>query len=123
MAEFLDVLIKSNKICRIHEHCEECPLNEFSSCFTELTSKVEELLMYEDIVMNYDSTDWSKVPVDTKILVKHNDKDSWKKRHFAKYENGSVYAFYGGETSWSHSGTPSRWEVAKLYEEGAENKY
>lgn len=36
--------------------------------------------------------DWSKVAVDTPILVKDNSDCEWLKRHFAKYENGEVYA-------------------------------
>lgn len=38
-------------------------------------------------------TIWSKVSVDTKILVSNNGK-GWSKRHFAKYEDGKVYFFY-----------------------------
>ena len=38
--------------------------------------------------------DWSKVPVDTKILVSdYDDTSVWIRRYFAKYENGIVYAF------------------------------
>lgn len=45
--------------------------------------------------------DWSKVAVDTPILVKYNGTHSWVKRHFAKYENGRVFAWNQGTTSWS----------------------
>ena len=45
--------------------------------------------------------DWSKVEVDTIILVKSSEKGDWLKRHFAKYENGDVYAWYDGKTSWT----------------------
>ena len=44
--------------------------------------------------------DWSKVAVDTPILVRDSEKESWRKRHFAKYENGIVYAWGNGTTSW-----------------------
>lgn len=37
--------------------------------------------------------DWSKVAVDTPILVRDNSLSEWGKRYFAKYENGSVYAW------------------------------
>lgn len=45
--------------------------------------------------------DWSKVAVDTPILVTYNGTHSWVKRHFAKYENGRVFAWNQGTTSWS----------------------
>ena len=46
--------------------------------------------------------DWSKVPVDTKIIVWDDGEESNKaKRHFAKFEDGKIYAWAYGETSWT----------------------
>ena len=45
--------------------------------------------------------DWSKVKVDTPVLVKNIENEEWKKRHFAKYENGRVHVWNNGSTSWS----------------------
>ena len=45
--------------------------------------------------------DWSKVEVDTPVLVKDKENEEWKKRHFAKYEHGRVYVWNNGSTSWS----------------------
>lgn len=45
--------------------------------------------------------DWSKIEVDTPVLVKDRENDEWKKRHFAKYEHGRVYVWNNGSTSWS----------------------
>lgn len=60
--------------------------------------------------------DWSKVAVDTPILVSNNG-DYWRRRYFAKYENGMVYAFNGGKTSWSNYGEePIAWKHVKLAE-------
>lgn len=59
--------------------------------------------------------DWSKMPVDTKILVKDDRHTTWNKRYFAKYENGKVYAFCHGATSWATSEI-SDWDYAKLAE-------
>ena len=61
--------------------------------------------------------DWSKVDVDTKILVSY-DGNVWRRRYFAKYENDKVYAFVGGATSFSNRGSYISWKYAKLYEEG-----
>lgn len=59
--------------------------------------------------------DWSKVAVDTPILVRDNSFSEWGKRYFAKYENGSVYAWSNGTTSWSGDRCIP-WELAKLPE-------
>ena len=60
--------------------------------------------------------DWSKVAVDTPILVRDSVGLEWTKRYFAKYENGSVYAWNDGATSWSCNGYITAWGLAKLPE-------
>ena len=60
-------------------------------------------------------TDWSKVELDTPILVRDYEDQGWERRHFAKYEDGAVFAWGGGETSWT-SGCMIRWKYAKLAE-------
>ena len=60
--------------------------------------------------------DWSKVPVDTPILVKDYEDAEWSKRHFAKYENGIIYAWQAGCTSQSIAVHMSKWKFAKLAE-------
>ena len=70
------------------------------------------------------TVDWSKVPVDTKVLVWGKYDETWLKRYFAKYENDKVYCFNDGGTSFSKSPDSDNkvkyWEYAKLYEEGEE---
>ena len=63
--------------------------------------------------------DWSQVEVDTPILVKHSESAKWHKRHFAKYENGLVYAWNNGETSWT-TVAMTDWNYAKLAEDEKE---
>ena len=67
--------------------------------------------------------DWSKVAVDTPILVRDSEKESWRRRYFAKYENGIVYAWGGGATSWSaeRSRNITYWKMAKLAESEEKN--
>lgn len=60
--------------------------------------------------------DWSKVAVDTPILVRDSADLEWTKRYFAKYENGSVFAWDCGRTSWSSAGYVTAWSLAKLPE-------
>ena len=61
--------------------------------------------------------DWSKVPVDTPILVKdEHSSDKWFERHFAYYNDGKVYAWKNGRTSYTtQQDPPSAWQYAKLY--------
>lgn len=63
--------------------------------------------------------DWSKIPVDTKILVRDSEDGRWEKRHFARYENNIVFAWDRGCTSYSADGyhNVSTWKYAKLAEE------
>lgn len=62
--------------------------------------------------------DWSKVAVDTKILVRTHEDSVWERRHFAKYEDGKIYAWSDGLTSWSdvYSKNVCTWRYAKLAE-------
>lgn len=98
--------------CRKLE-CRDCLFNirsNFDDC-GDRTDKWANSEYVEPLI------DWSKVAVDTPILVTDNSASSeWAKRHFAKYENGSVYAWGNGTTSWSSEGEPVAWELAKLPE-------
>lgn len=62
--------------------------------------------------------DWSKVEVDTPILVRTVEGADWVKRSFAKYEGGMVYVWNNGKTSWTalDNGCVTPWEHAKLAE-------
>lgn len=62
--------------------------------------------------------DWSKVEVDTPILVKEYEESKWTKRYFAKYEDGVVYAWNNGVTSWTANDDECvmAWSFAKLAE-------
>ena len=62
--------------------------------------------------------DWSKIPVDTKVLVS-KDNEVWFKRYFAKYKDGKVYCFRNGSTLFSADDETDiiAWKYAKLYQE------
>ena len=62
--------------------------------------------------------DWSKVEVDTPILVSQteDEDEEWARRHFARYENGKVYVWSDGCTSWTSKGNVTGWNFAKLAE-------
>lgn len=45
--------------------------------------------------------DWSKVPVDTPIIVKYEGVKKPLNRHFSRFSNGNIYYFTDGKTSWT----------------------
>ena len=61
-------------------------------------------------------TDWSKIKIDTPILVTNFEDGKWRKRYFAKFEDGKVYAWVDGGTSWSSDNKTHKWNYAKLAE-------
>ena len=62
--------------------------------------------------------DWNNVKVDTPILVRDVENTVWMRRHFAKYENGYVWTWLDGLTSWTASNDDDMawWKYAKLPE-------
>ncbi|MBF1086503.1 hypothetical protein [Solobacterium sp.] len=62
--------------------------------------------------------DWSKVKVDTPILVSDFNEKNWERRHFAFFDNERVYAWVSGTTSWSTDNDKEAmsWKYAKLAE-------
>lgn len=90
--------------------CSECILNTRNKICAESR---EEWLKAEYVET---PVDWNKVPVDTKILVRDHVDKNLINRHFAKYENGHVYAWLNGKTSYT-TDIEEYWEYAKLAEE------
>ncbi len=79
--------------------------------------EVEDLLNIIHGCFMEEVVDWSKVAVDTKVLISE-DGNEWERRHFAKYEDGKVYCFTGGCTSFTvKDNSVCEWEYAKLYTE------
>ena len=99
--------------------CKGCDFHESDSCKGS-TYNFREWLNSEYVAP---PVDWSKVAVDTPILVRDSEKESWRKRHFAKYENGIVYAWGNGATSWGafSSDYLVNWKMAKLAESEEKN--
>ena len=61
--------------------------------------------------------DWSQVAIDTPILVRDYENEEWNRRYFAKYENGNIFVWMHGYTSWSTpDGKTAAWPYAKLAE-------
>lgn len=107
-----------NGIVFFYKNCERISqwLNRVdirSTCFTEKNQQID-IAEYLGIV------DWSKVEVDTPIFVRMSNEEVWKCRYFAMYEDGEVYAWQLGRTSWSNvkKNSPIAWKYAKLADEG-----
>lgn len=91
--------------------CKDCLFNTHS--YVHCGDKTEKWANSEYVEP---PVDWSKVAVDTPILVRVGANLEWIKRYFAKYENGTVFAWSDGTTSWSSEGHTTAWKLAKLPE-------
>lgn len=102
-------------LCRDVE-CKECDFCDKSS--GKCKGNVYAFCEWLNSEYKEPPVDWSKVAVDTPILVRDSECDEWEKKHFAKYENGLVYTWSCGKTSWSVGNECSLtpWEYAKLAE-------
>ena len=65
--------------------------------------------------------DWNNVEIDTPILVRQTKDGEWLRRHFAKYEDGIVYTWKDGHTSWTvlyelYDKEVTGWDYGKLAE-------
>ena len=101
-------------------NCSECAF--CSSSTTNCLDKIKEWCESEYVEPE---VDWSKVPVDTPVLVRDSIPYTWKRRYFAYYKDGIVHTYSDGATSWSvnkNSVNPG-WNYAKLANEEDISKY
>lgn len=107
------------KPCMCQEtECNMCELRSEESCCVDRT---DNWLFSE---YKEPEVDWSKVKVDTPIYVRdcetdcNGDEKTWVPRHFAKFENGTVYVWDDGGTSFTvkSEDSCSSWNYAKLAE-------
>lgn len=59
--------------------------------------------------------DWSKVPVDTPVLVS-NDGKEWSRRHFSRVVDGIPHTWMYGSTSWTAHNNETTYHYIKLAE-------
>ena len=88
--------------------CLDCVFKDQDACSPK---QVEQWLQSEHV----EQVDWSKVKVDTPILVRNDGNSSWTRGYFAGYVHETVYAWKYGKTSWT-AGDASGWNCAKLAE-------
>lgn len=70
---------------------------------TECRKFIEEWLNRE-----YIEIDWSKVEVDTPVLIE--GEEGIICRHFSGYWHGHVFVYANGQTSWTNDGVTQAWE-------------
>lgn len=96
--------------CENHE-CDECDFDT-----GQRSCRKEAMVWLQAEAIEDLEVDWSQVPVDTPIYVKDYRDENWWPRHFAKFEDGAVYAWIDGMTSWSADGEAISWNYTKLVE-------
>ena len=97
--------------------------NEIVGSFSSITN-IKKLLpktnlnQYLSIAEELGIVDWSKVAVDTPILVRDFENMKWGKRYFAFFKDGKVHTWNGGVTSWTceNPNCVMSWVYAKLAE-------
>lgn len=107
----------------IHEEAKKIvPCNEFACIhclfYKRNTNCLHAKLEWLQEEYEEPEVDWSKVAVDTPIYVRQYEDNDWVRRHFAKYEDGEVYAWSNGTTSYTAHNKKyyTRWVYAKLAE-------
>ena len=101
-------------------NCSECAF-----CSSSTTNCLDKIKKWSESEYKEPEVDWSKVPVDTPVLVRDIDSKAWYNRYFAYYEDGIVYTYSDGATSWSANKAFNcvRWNYAKLANEEDIRKY
>lgn len=98
-------------VCCFDINCNECLFQgpEDANCS-------QKAFKWADEEYKEPETDWSKVPVDTPVLVS-DDGVNWKRRYFVRKSAEAMFGVYmHGATSWSADGYVVWYRYAKLAE-------
>lgn len=111
-----DIKITVDKKGRLSDciaiNCKDCTWSSCDQCRKKFREWLEQEYVEPPV-------DWSKVPVDTNILVRDSENETWKKRHFSRFEDGKILAWTYGTTSFSADdlNDVSKWNQGKLAED------
>ena len=108
---------KKGKLYKCNElECKECIFSRVERSEPSCKEKTKDWSEQEYVEP---PVDWSKVPVDTKVYVRDSDSDPWKPRYFAKFEDGKIFTWTNGATSFSRNSDCDSlwWNQGKLAEE------
>ena len=116
--EILDIACKGDKIAVRNGKITSCDDLLCKDCDFGYSDCNGKTLKWANSEYVEPPVDWSKVAVDTPILVRDSEEEAWRKRYFAKYDDNTVYAWKLGRTSWSplRSDGINAWKMAKLAE-------
>ena len=116
--EILDIACNGDKIAVRNGKMTSCDNLLCKDCDFGYSNCNEKILKWANSEYVEPPVDWSKVAVDTPILVKDVKSGEWNRGYFAMYENGTVFTWYHGATSWSAEGDSdiASWKYAKLAE-------
>lgn len=120
--EIIEIACSGGNIAVVNGKLENCRKTQCNGCnfnggtIRDCEIKTRKWANSEYVEPIEPPVDWSKIPVDTPILVRPNEEHAWIHRYFAKYENEIVYAWECGATSWSaeDSDDVCEWKYAKL---------
>lgn len=104
---------KEGKLCDCNVIlCSDCAWSDKNRCRERFKEWAEQEYVEPPV-------DWSKVPVDTKVYVRDSDSDPWEPRYFAKFEDGKIFVWTNGATSFSRNSVCgfSWWNQGKLAED------
>lgn len=122
--EIIEIACNGGNIAVVNGKLENCRKTQCNECnfnggtIRDCEIKTRKWANSEYVEPIEPQVDWSRVPVDTPILVRHRESCGWDRRYFAKYNNGLVYAWKQGTTSWSAEDPAyvCDWKYAKLAE-------
>ena len=104
--EILDVVCSGHCFAKVDGKITECGRTDCDECdFGDSFICMAKAMEWANGEYVEPPVDWSKVAVDTPILVRDYENREWTRRHFAKIKNGTVFAWRGGATSWSARGS------------------
>ena len=92
----------------------------YTDCIFDLSTCPFERLKWLQEEYKEPEVDWSKVEVDTPILVRHGENCKWKKRYFAGYIGGKVCVFDGVNITSKDFYSIRSYGYAKLAEQEGE---
>ena len=117
--EIMDLALKHDTVALVDGKVCSCNgIIDCNKCFfnTDWSSNCDRnFIEWSNSEYKETEIDWSKVPVDTPILVWDFDKDIPRKRHFAYFKDNNIYAWSDGLTSYTTSEV-AKWKNAKIAE-------
>lgn len=127
--EIIEIACNGGNIAVVNGKLENCRKTQCNECnfnggtIRDCEIKTRKWANSEYVEPIEPQVDWSRVPVDTPILVRDSELFAWSKGHFAKYEDETVYTWDYGKTSWStYDGKMSSYKYAMLPESEDQNE-